>query len=73
MYKCDLIDHAFVQHESIIEMANISYNARNDTCKLEESDYKFFSYFVKKLNKVNFPNILLSFSLCIPICFIIYK
>ena len=73
MYKYDLTDHAFVQLESVIAIANLSYNAKNDTYKLEESDYKFFSDFVKNLNKVNFQNILFSLSLCISICWIIYK
>ena len=73
MYKYDLIDHAFVQLESIIAITNLSYNARNDTYKLEECDYKVFSDFMKKLNKVDFQNILLSVSLCISICWIIYK
>ena len=73
VYKYDLTDHAFVQLESVIAIANLSYNAKNDTYKLEESDYKVFSDFVKNLNKVNFQNILRSLSLCISICWIIYK
>ena len=31
MYKYDLTDHAFVQVESVIEITNLSSNARNDT------------------------------------------
>jgi len=41
MYKNDLTNHEFVQIESIISITNLSYNARNDTYKLEESDYNF--------------------------------
>ena len=39
MYKYDLTDHAFVRIEYVIAIANLSYNARNDRYKLEESDY----------------------------------
>ena len=42
MHKYDLKYHAFVKLESIIAVANLSYNARTDTYKLEESDYNFF-------------------------------
>ena len=62
MYKYDLTNNILVQLESIIEMVNLSYNKRNDTYKLEESDHNFFSDFVKNLNKVNFKNIVFYFS-----------
>jgi hypothetical protein len=67
LYKYDLTDHLFVQLESVIAMANLSYNNRNDTYKLEERDYKVFSDFVRNLNKVNLKFIVIYFSLFIPI------
>ena len=42
MYKYDLVDHVVVQLEYVISITNLSYNVRNDTYKLEESDYNFF-------------------------------
>ena len=51
MYKYDLNDHDFVQIESIIEITNLSYLAKNDTYKLEESDYKVFFRFCEKFKQ----------------------
>jgi hypothetical protein len=56
MYKYDLTDHNFIQLEVVIAVANLSYNNRNDTYKLEENDYKFFEDFVKNLNRVLFSH-----------------
>jgi hypothetical protein len=54
MYKYDSTYHLFIQIEFIIAMSNLSHNIRNDTYKLEESDYNFFEYFVKNINRVKF-------------------
>jgi hypothetical protein len=56
MYKYDLTDHNFIQLEVVIAVANLSYNNRNDTYKLEENDYKIFEDFVKNLNRVKFSH-----------------
>ena len=48
--KYDLTDHLFLQLQSIIEMANLSYNKRNDTNKLEESDHNFFFLILSKIS-----------------------
>ena len=67
LYKYDLTDHLFVQLESVIATTNLSYNNKNDTYKLEESDHKIFSDFVRNLNKVNLNNIVITIFLFIHI------
>jgi hypothetical protein len=42
LYKYDSTYHLFKQIEYVIAVANLSYNIRNDTYKLEESDYNLF-------------------------------
>ena len=66
LYKYDLTDHIFVQFEYVIAMSHLSYNM-NDTYKLEESDHKIFSDFVRNINKVNLNNIVITFFLFIHI------
>ena len=56
MYKYDSIDHLFIQLESVIATANLSYNIKNDTYKLEEGDHRIFEDFIKNLNRVKFSN-----------------
>ena len=57
MYKYDLTDHLFIQHESGIAMENLSYNIKNDTYKLEEIDHKIYEDFIKNLNRVKFSKL----------------
>ena len=54
MYKYDSTDHRFIQLESVIATTNLSYNIKNDTYKLEESDHKIYEDFIKNLNRVKF-------------------
>ena len=54
MYKYDSTDHLFIQLEYIIATTNLSYNIKNDTYKLEESEHRIYEDFIKKLNKVEF-------------------
>ena len=56
MYKYDSIDHLFIQLEFVIAMANLSYNIKKDTYKLEESNHIIFEDFIKNLNRVKFSN-----------------
>ena len=56
MYKYDSTDHLFIQIESVIATANLSYNIKNDTYKLEEGDHRIFEDFIKNLNRVKFSN-----------------
>ena len=56
MYKYDSTYHLFIQLESIIAMANLSYNIKKDTYKLEESDHIIYEDFIKNLNRVMFSN-----------------
>ncbi len=54
MYKYDSTDHLFIQLEFVIATANLSYNIKNGTYKLEESDHKIYEDFIKNLNRVKF-------------------
>ena len=56
MYKYDSINHLFIQLEFVIATENLSYNIKNDTYKLEESDHIIFEDFIKNLNRVKFSN-----------------
>jgi len=47
MYNYDLTDHNFIQLEVVIAVANLSYNNKNDTYKLEENDYKILKILSK--------------------------
>ena len=54
MYKYDSTDNLFIQLEYVIETTNLSYNIKNDTYKLEESDHNIYEDFIKNLNRVKF-------------------
>ena len=54
MYKYDSTDHLFIQLESVIATENLSYNIKNNTYKLEESDHKIYEDFITNLNRVKF-------------------
>ena len=54
MYKYDWINQLFIQLESVIATPNLSYNIKNDTYKLEESDHIIYENFIKILNKMEF-------------------
>ena len=54
MYKYDSTDHLFIQLEYVIATKNLSYNIKNDTYKLEESEHIIYEDFIKNLNRMKF-------------------
>ena len=73
MYKYDSIDHLFIQLEYVIAMGNLSYNIKNETYKLEESDHIIYEDFIKNLNRMEFSKHSKFSYLFTTILYLIYK